>query len=348
MSGCVEITLWLHEYKLEALERQLEQRETCVEKQMQDMLLDLYAGAVPIKEQEQIQQRIDEEQARESAERAANTKWAAYHVTEQGGEQYFKTPTGDELLTAAGRLRSYLCQNDASRWPRFSSLLFHRQEITAKEFEQMTAERMENTGKITGVFEIDFDAGTFSAVNTMDGWQTYRIHDMSVAAYHAFRKQGISADQRWDRLLTKLDGKELTPSSEAMALSGSRRLPMEQVIFQGEISECGSLLNFYIPVTFEPDPVFGTHVTETVNDDYLNIYADFDLDSGEVCEALTVIYVCGDGSEETYRYPLTGEERDTLRGKMDDYCRAQSELNLEEYRAQYLAEMDGPAQEQTL
>ena len=37
MSGCVEITLWLHEYKLEALERQLEQRATCVEKQMQDM-----------------------------------------------------------------------------------------------------------------------------------------------------------------------------------------------------------------------------------------------------------------------------------------------------------------------
>lgn len=33
--------------------------------------------------------------------------------------------------------------------------------------------------------------------------------------YHAYRKQNISTDQRWDRLLDKLDGKELTPNSDA-------------------------------------------------------------------------------------------------------------------------------------
>ena len=201
---------------------------------------------------------------------------------------------------------------------------------------------------MSGVFELDFDKDTFSAVSTMDGWHTYRLHDVSVAAYHAFRKQNISTDQRWDRLLDKLDGKELTSDTQAIVLSGSRRLSMEEVTFQDEISECGSLLNFYVPVTFDPDAVFGTDVTSTANDDYLNVYADFDLDTGEVCDALTVIHVRGDGSEEAYRYSLDEEERAVLRTKMDAYCAEQTRMHLDEYRAQHLAEMDGPAQEQTM
>lgn len=282
------------------------------------------------------------------AERDVNTRWAAYHITEHGSSRYFKTPTGDELLTAAGRLQSYLRRDDASRWPRFSSLLFHRQEITAEEFDQLTAERQENTGKVTGVFEIDFDAGVFSAVSTMDGWHTYRIRDMEAAACYAFRGQNLSRDQRWERLLNKLDGRELTPDSDAMVLSGARRLRMEEVTFQDEISECGSLLNFYVPVTFDSDAVFGTDVTNTANDDYLNVYAEFDLDAGEVCDVLTVILVSGDGTEEVYRYPLTEDERSALRTRMDVCCAEQTGMGLDMYRAQYLAEMDGPSQEQTM
>ena len=83
---------------------------------------------------------------------------------------------------------------------------------------------------------------------------------------------------------------------------------------------------------------FGTNVATDANDDYLNVYADFDLDVGEVCDALTVIQVCGDGSEETYRYPLTEEDRSILRAKMNDYCMEQTGLSLDDYRAQYLDE----------
>ena len=214
-----------------------------------------------------------------------------------------------------------------------------RSEITQAEYDQLLDQRLQNTGKVSGVFEMDFDKDTFSAANAMDGWHTYRIHDVSVAAYHAFRKQNISMDQRWDRLLDKLEGKEFTPDSEAIVLSGSRRLRMEEVTFQDDMSECGNQLNFYVPITFDPDAVFGTNVATDANDDYLNVYADFDLDVGEVCDALTVIQACGDGSEESYRYPLTEEERLTLRSKMNDYCMEQTGMSLDEYRAQYLAEV---------
>ena len=338
MSGSVEIVLWLHEYKYQALENRLAQDGRDIEKAMQEMLIDLYSECVPFEEQQAIRERIDAEHAEAVAEQMANTTWAAYHITGGGEDLYFKTSKADTLLVAAKRLRTYLTAEDNPLPVSFAAVFKDHAEITQAEYDQLLDQRLQNTGKVSGVFEIDFDRDTFSAANAMDGWHTYRIHDVSVAAYHAYRKQNISTDQRWDRLLDKLDGKELTPSSEAMVLTGSRRLCMNEITFQGDMSECGSLLNFYVPVTFDPDAVFGTNVATDANDDYLNVYADFDLDVGEVCDALTVIQVCGDGSEETYRYPLTEQERSTLRSKMNDYCMEQAGMSLDDYRAQYLAE----------
>ena len=34
--------------------------------------------------------------------------------------------------------------------------------------------RLENTGKVSGAFEIDLDAGWCSALNLADGWQTFK------------------------------------------------------------------------------------------------------------------------------------------------------------------------------
>ena len=338
MSGSVEIVLWLHEYELKALDKHLASNGTDVEKRMQEMLADLYSECVPFEERQAIQERINAEHAEAVADQMANTTWAAYHITGHGEDLYFKTSKADTLLTAAKLLRTYLTAEDNPQPASFAAVLKDRAEITQAEYDQLLDQRLQNTGKVSGVFEMDFDRDTFSAANAMDGWHTYRIHDVSVAAYHAFRKQNISTDQRWERLLDKLDGKELTPSSEAMVLTGSRRLCMNEISFQDDMSECGSLLNFYVPVTFDPDAVFGTNVATGANDDYLNVYADFDLDVGEVCDALTVIQVCGDGSEETYRYPLTEEERSILRSKMNDYCMEQTGMSLDDYRAQYLAE----------
>ena len=64
-------------------------------------------------------------------------------------------------------------------------MFFGGQPITAKEFDALTALRMENTGKVCGVFDVNFDKCEFSAVHIMDGWQTWAMRDVSVAVYHA-------------------------------------------------------------------------------------------------------------------------------------------------------------------
>ena len=100
----------------------------------------------------------------------------------------------------------------------------------------------------------------------------------------------------------------------------------------------------YLPVAFDPDAVFGTHVATAENDDWLSVYAAYDLDTGQPCSALDVTLVCGDGNEFSFRYPLTEPEQAALLEKMDACCLEQAGMALADYRARYLAEAQQPRQ----
>lgn len=62
-------------------------------------------------------------------------------------------------------------------------------------------------------------------------------------------------------------------------------LPLDLITFGDEISECKDRLNFYIPVTFDCDAVFGTNVCSIDNDDWLNIYVDYDMEARDARDA---------------------------------------------------------------
>ena len=63
MSGDVQLELWLHEYKLNALSSVLEEQGTTVEKRMQDALTELYVELVSPEIRQEISVRIKEELA---------------------------------------------------------------------------------------------------------------------------------------------------------------------------------------------------------------------------------------------------------------------------------------------
>lgn len=165
MSGSVEVVLWLHEYELKALDKHLASNGTDVEKRMQEMLADLYSECVPFEERQAIQERINAEHAEAVADQMANTTWAAYHITGHGEDLYFKTSKADTLLTAAKRLRTYLTAEDNPQPATLAAVLKDRTEITQAEYDQLLDQRLQNTGQVSGVFEIDFDRDTFSAAN---------------------------------------------------------------------------------------------------------------------------------------------------------------------------------------
>ena len=93
------------------------------------------------------------------------------------------------------------------------------------------------------------------------------------------------------------------------------------------------------------DAVFGTHVCTEENDDALNVYADYDMAAGQVCEELEVDLHRADGQVESLEYRLNAAEKAILLRKMDAYCQQRTGQTLAEYSAQLLAEeMAAPTQ----
>ena len=317
-----EIVLWLDRRWKNAIEKHLK-GETLQEHL--ETVLDALCNQLPQREYERISREIyAEDAANREAEEAART-YAAYHVTECGQEWYFKTSPGEELLAVGKKLRGYVTKGSGVAPDKFIGMFFGGQPITAKEFDALTALRMENTGKVRGVFDVNFDKREFSAVHIIDGWQTWAMRDVSVAVYHATRSQFASGDDKWRKLLDHLNGKEITSAGHLSARNFS---------FGEEIIESDGKLNFYLQADFDVDAAFGTFVCTDQNDDWLNIYANYDIEKDRLCDTLELNLCKGDGTEENWSYHLNAAEQEVLARKMEAFYQQQTGTSLHEYARQ--------------
>ena len=317
-----EIVLWLDRRWKKAIEKHLK-GETLQEHL--ETVLDELCNQLPQREYERISREIyAEDAANREAEEAART-YAAYHVVENGQEWYYKTTPGEELLAVGKKLRGYVTKGSGVAPDKFIGMFFDGQPITAKEFDALTALRMENTGKVRGVFDVNFDKREFSAVHIIDGGQTWAMRDVSVAVYHATRSQFASGDDKWRKLLDHLNGKEITSAGHLSARNFS---------FGEEIIESDGKLNFYLQADFDVDAAFGTFVCTDQNDDWLNIYANYDIEKDRLCDTLELNLCKGDGTEENWSYHLNAAEQEVLARKMEDYCQQQTGMSLHEYAQQ--------------
>ena len=332
MSQQEEIVLWIDQRWKNAIEKHL--RDETLQEHLENVLDEL-CNQLPEREYERISRAIQSEAAAQRAEEEAARPYAVYHVTERGQEWYFKTSPGEELLAVGKKLRGYITKDSGVAPDKFIGMFFGGQPITAKEFDALTALRMENTGKVRGVFDVNFDKCEFSAAHIMDGWQTWAMRDVSVAAYHATRSCFASADDQWRKLLNHLNGKEITSAGHLSAQNFS---------FGEEIIESDGKLNFYLQADFDVDAAFGTFVCTDQNDDWLNIYANYEVDQDHLCDTLELNICKGDGSEESWSYPLNAAEQEVLLRKMEAFCQQQTGMSLHEY-AQQLRESESQAPE---
>mgnify|MGYP001515239819 CR=1 FL=1 len=317
-----EISFWIDERWYDALSKRL--KYETLEEHLEDVVDEL-CNQLPEREYERISAEIYAEDAARRAEEEAARTYAAYHVVENGQEWYFKTSPGEELLDAAEKLRGYVTAEKGSAPDLFIKLFADGHPITVQEYNALTALRMENTGKVRGVFDLNFDKREFSAVHIMDGWQTWAMRDVSVAAYRVTQSQFASSDDQWRKLLDHLSGKEITSAGHLSARIFS---------FGDEIIEMDGKLNFYVRTEFDVDAAFGTFVCTDKNDDWLNVYANYDLAQGKPCDTLELTLCKGDGSEESWSYRLNAAEQDVLLRKMEEYCQQQTGMSLHDYAQQ--------------
>ena len=331
MADHVDITLWIDRRWKDAIEKHL--KDETLREHLEDVL-DEMCNQLPEREYERISAEIYAEDAARRAEEEAARTYAAYHVVENGQEWYFKTSPGEELLDAAEKLRGYVTGEKDTGPDLFIKLFADGRPITAEEYNALTALRMENTGKVRGVFDVNFDKREFSAVRIMDGWRTWAMRDVSAAVYHATRSQFASSDDKWRKLLDHLSGKEITSAGHLSARNFS---------FGDEIIESDGKLNFYVQTEFDVDAAFGTFVLTDENDDWLNVYANYDIAQGKPCDTLELTLCKGDGSEENWSYQLNAAEQDVLLRKMEEYCQQQTGMSLHDYAQQFREE---PEQQQ--
>ena len=328
----IEISLWLDKRWLEALDRQFP--EGGLQKALESYV-EVLICQLPKEVQKQIRGEIREEERQVQERHEASRRFAVFHVTQGGESEYFLSEGRTEFLRAAYKLRLYL--KDGGQ--RFADSIPNRCAISEGRFGQYVSERMENTGRVTGAFDVDLDEGKFSALHIMDGWKTFRVKDVATAAYHAMRKEQLSEQKRLDIFLDRLDGKELTAgNSEPLEVQGARRLQPDDITFGGSIEEMDGILNFYLECWFPADQIFGTHVETDANDNYLNVYANYDIATREVRDKLEITLCRGDGADVQFVYKLDENERAALLDKMRGYCQQQTGQSLEEFAA--LLQMD--------
>ena len=320
------LEVWLDERWYEALSQQLG-NETVEEKL--DNYLDELISQLPEHVREKISREILEEDQQREQEIRASRRYSAFRIVENGDTKYFRMDRSVGMLEIAGYIRLRLRQQSGPR-PLEESLR-GREEIPAEEFERMLTSCMEGGGQITDAYDVDLDRLELSAVRPSLGWVSYRLKDASTAVWHADRCGSYDWNVRKARFMEKLAGREIASAGHLSA---------ENFSFADEITADDGRLNFYLENSFDVDRVFGTRTAK--RDDWLNVYANYDMAAGQVCDVLEVDLHRADGREESMEYRLNAVEKAALLRKMEDYCQQQTGQSLADYSAQCMAKDMAP------
>ena len=108
--------------------------------------------------------------------------------------------------------------------------------------------------------------------------------------------------------------------------------------FVDEILECDDELNFYMELHCDARSIFGS-LGGITPDDYLNVYANYNVPERQVDDTLDIMICRGVGSNEAAVYKLSEAEKETVLEKMDEYCLEREGMTLDEYFEKIQTEM---------
>ena len=222
-----EVTLWQDEREYGALQTALARRGTSVEAELANVLETLYRQEVPEAERQAIRQEIRAEELAEARRQEAARRFAAFHITEAGQERWLRQDRAAKFLDAGISLRRYCRAAPDQRGPSLADALRLTEDISRAQFAALALERLEGTGRVTGVFDVDLDKGVCATLGEDGRWSAYAVKDVSLAAYHAGRKEHRPRAEMRDIFREHLKGRELPAGPGPVAVEGARRLRAE-------------------------------------------------------------------------------------------------------------------------
>lgn len=222
----IEISVYLPEQKYNALKSALAEDGTTVEDKLNEMVKFLYEQFVPIEQQTVIEADIREQEARERAEAEAKRRFSIIHIRENGNDSYLTNDHFNSFLSVAYRYRLYSRGELSSKPYTLDKAFLESAQFTEQEYKQLCEDMPEDI-RITALIDIDADNGTLNICERGDEvHRTYSLHDVSVAAYKAFRAEYISSDARQRLFYGALSGKEIVSDDESVSESESPTMRM--------------------------------------------------------------------------------------------------------------------------
>lgn len=195
------ILLHLDRRWYEALSSQLEKMDTTVEDEL-DSCLDAMIDQLPERVRERISQEIWEEDQRWREAEAAH-RFSVLRVTQDGRTDHLlaEGAASADVLRIALCLRAYLLRKGNST-EGFAGSLGETFDIAPEVFQEHADALRHGSERLMAALDIDLDHGEFSMLDAADGWETYAVRDVSTAAWHASRKDGLD----WERRLNIFAG----------------------------------------------------------------------------------------------------------------------------------------------
>lgn len=140
----------------------------------------------------------------------ATSRLSVFRVTQDGQTDHVLTE-GDaamDVLHTAMRLRTYLLRKGNSS-ERFIQAIPAADYIAPEVFQDYADELRQRTGRVIAALDVDLDRSEFSTLDALNGWETYTIRDVCVAAWNANHRDGAAWEWRLDRFAAQLEGKEI-------------------------------------------------------------------------------------------------------------------------------------------
>lgn len=211
----IDITLYLNAYRVRALADALgDQTAETVEDKLAEVFDTLYQEYVPDEQRASIEATIESEYAAEQAKTEAARCFAVYHIRENGDDCHFTSDYFLSPMQAAYRYRLY-DRGELSASPEtFADAFIETNPVSLEYFGEVCSD-IHSDNRISALLEFDLDEGRVSVCDSTDNeWQTYSLHDFSVAAYKAFRSDYRNEECRRGIFNNSLAGKEMDLSEE--------------------------------------------------------------------------------------------------------------------------------------
>ena len=206
----VDVTVFYDEHRVAAMERALKGTRTTLEDRLGEAMRKLYEELIPAEERERIETHISQEQSEEYARQQSARRFSLIHFHDADDDFYFTSELTSNFYSMANRYRYRV--KDEIGLTTLDGLSRHFVEVDP--IDEITfsilSDAMHDDPRIRAIADFDFENNTVSILNRGDDeWHSYDLKDVSVAAYKADRKSGLSLETRQAIFEEALDGKEL-------------------------------------------------------------------------------------------------------------------------------------------